>query len=435
MWGAHWSIVLEKSGIPGVYIVDEPFRADVEISCEKEGMAALRRVAVSHPCGDVPDSQLPSVVSRMVEALTLPLNQAEKSPVKKVVKQPERVVFKGTLDEVQTFFHRSGWSDGLPIIPPTEEAVRAMVKGTTHGPDEIVTTNMLPESQTASVEKVAVVAVMAGCEPKYMPVLLAMVEAFSDNRFSSSVRSTSSFSFLTIVNGPIARQIKMNCGINALGSGTGNRANASIGRFLRLAIICLGGSRSGISDLSSIGNPTKYSFAFAENEERSPWEPFHVSAGFRPEDSVISILVGGYSHHSPFGHVDMERVAKSIATYELPIGALILVDPMWARRISEQGFTKQAAEEYIWSHATKTAEEFRSDFFYGSLIEPSIKGKPWYGQTGLWPAAYLDFTSDEKVQVFPRGNVRIVVVGGETNPFAQAWQYSRPCSISVDKWR
>ena len=278
-------------------------------------------------------------------------------------------------------------------------------------------------------------AVMAGCEPRYMPVLLAMVEAFSDNRFSSSVRSTSSFSFVTLVNGPIAKQIGMNAGINALGSGTGNKANASIGRFLRLAIICLGGSRSGVSDLSSIGTPTKYSFAFAENEDRSPWEPFHVSAGFKREESVISILVGGYSHHSPLGQHNLERVARSIATYELPIGVLIVADPMWARKVAEEGYTKQGAEEFIWSHATKTAREFRSDFFYASLIEPSIKGRPWYGQTGLWPASYLDLGPDEEVRIYPRGNVRIVVAGGETNPFAQAWQFSRPCSVSADKWR
>ena len=112
-----------------------------------------------------------------------------------------------------------------------------------------------------------------------------------------------------------------------------------------------------------------------------------------------------------------------------------VMDPMWAKKVSEQGYTKQEAEEYIWSHATKTVAEFRSDFFYPPFIEPSLRGKPWYGQTGLWPATYLDLPLDEVVQAFPKGSILIAVVGGETNPYVQAWQFSRPCSVSVDKWR
>jgi len=227
----------------------------------------------------------------------------------------------------------------------------------------------------------------------------------------------------------------MNGSINALGSGTGNKANATIGRFLRLAIICLGGSRTGISDLSSIGNPTKYSFAFTENTEKSPWEPFHVSTGFKPEDSVVTVMSGGYSHHSPFGHADIGRIAKSIATYELPTGVLIIMDPTSARKVSSQGYTKEAAEEFIWSQATKTVAEFKDDFFYESLIEPVLKGKPWYGQKGLWTAEYLALPPDRQVPVFPRGHVRILVVGGETNPFTAAWQFARPVSVIIDQWR
>jgi len=278
------------------------------------------------------------------------------------------------------------------------------------------------------------VGAMAGCEPAYMPVLLGLVEAFAHEFFSSTVRSTTSFSFAAIVNGPIARTIGMNDGINALGSGSGNKANATIGRFLRLAMICLGGSRSGVSDLSSQGNPSKYSFAFAENEAKSPWEPFHVSAGFEPGQSVVSILCGGWNHNSPFGHVDLDRIAAAIAAYELPTGVLIIMDPISARQVSQQGFSKQAAEAYIWEHATKTAAEFRADFFYPMFIEPVLRGKPWYGLTDYWPLEYIDLPDDEIIPVFPKKDVRIAVVGGETNPFTQAWHLARPSSVVVDKW-
>jgi len=310
-----------------------------------------------------------------------------------------------------------------------------MLKGTSHSPDEIVTVNMMPESHTVTVEQVATVGVMAGCEPAHMPVLLSAVEAFGNESFASSVRSTGSFSFSIIVNGPIAKKIGMNSGINALGSGTGNKANATIGRFLRLAIICLGGSRSGLNDMSSIGNPSKYSFAFSENEERSPWEPFHVSLGYQADESVVTIMSGGFSHSGPFGHVDLDRIAKTIARYELPTGVLVIMDPMSAKRVSGQGYTKQGAEEYIWSHATRTMGEFKNDFFYSAFIEPVLKGKSWYGAKPLWPAHYLNLAPDEKVQVFPKGYVKIVVVGGETNPYTQVWQFSRPSSVMVDKWK
>jgi len=435
MWGAHWTIHLEKRGMPGVYIVDEPFKADVQATCDKEGMPLLRRVIVPHPCGDVTDKQLQEIMPQFIKALMSPLTGEEQFPKAKRAEKPSRIVFRGTLEEVNQFFYENGWTDGLPTLPPTEEKVREMLKGTSHSPDEVVTTNMLPEGCTVTVEKVATVGVMAGCEPEYMPVLLSIVEAFANDFYSSSVRSTTSFSFAIIVNGSIARQIGMNSGINALGSGTGNKANATVGRFLRLAIICLGGSRSGLNDMSSIGNPSKYSFAFAENEKKSPWEPFHVSLGYGPEESVLSILSGGWSHSGPFGYVDLNQIAKSITTYELPTGALVIMDPMSAKKVSIDGYTKQEAEEYIWSHATKTVAEFKADFFYPAFIEPVLKGKPWYGMKPLWPPHYLNLPSDERVQVFPRGDVRIVVVGGETNPFIQVWQMSRPSSVIIDKWK
>ncbi len=434
MWGSHWSILLEKEGIPSVFIVDEPFIADVQITCDKEGMPLLRRVVVPHPCGDVLDDRLPDIISQLIAALTKPLTHEEQRPIARRTEIPARIAFKGSLEEVNRFFYARGWSDGLPIIPATEESVREMLKGTSCPAEMVVTTDMLPESLTVTVEKVAIVGVMAGCEPKYMPVLLGVVEAFTGSWFASSVRSTSSFSFAVIVNGPVAKKIGMNSGINALGSGTKNKANATIGRFLRLAIICLGGSRSGLNDLSSIGNPSKYSFAFAENEERSPWESFHVSWGFKAEESVVTVLSGGWSHNGPFERADLEHIAKTITSYSLPTGVLIIMDPMSARMVSERGYTKEGAEEFIWSHATKTVEEFLADPFYTPFIEPVLKGKEWYGSKPMWPAHYLDLGPHEMVPVFPREYVRIVVVGGETNPFTQVWQMSRPASVIVDKW-
>jgi hypothetical protein len=256
MWGSHWTIGLEKRGIPSVYVVDEPFVEDVKITLEKEGMPALRTVVVPHPCGSIPDEQYPEIISKLVKALITPLTEKEKQIGAPVQRKLGRVAISGTLDEVQDYFYEHHWSDGLPIIPPTEEKVKEMLKGTSHSPDEVVTTYMWPESWMVTVEKVAIVGVMAGCKPDYMPVLLAIIEAWGNGKhFESTVRSTTSFAFPILVNGPIRNQIGMNAGGNALGPG--NRANATIGRFLRLAIINLGGSWPGINDMSSQGNTAK----------------------------------------------------------------------------------------------------------------------------------------------------------------------------------
>ena len=463
MWGAHWSILLEKRGVPGVFVVDEPFIADVQVTCEKEGMPELRRVNVPHPAGDVSDEELPEIMSNMVRALTKPVTEDDRNEIPKREKEsrffpmfhevedgppagkseeeggigeaPTQPAITGTLEEIQNYFDENCWTDGLPIVPPTRDRIEEMLSGTSHPPSEIVTKTMLPEDWIVTVEKVAIVGVMAGCKPADMPVLLGIIEAFSQEVFASTVRSTTSFSFPVIVNGPIAKEIGMNSGINALGSGTGNKANATIGRFLRLAIINLGGSKSGVSDMSSQGNPSKYSFAFAENEERSPWDPFHVSMGYRPDESVVTIMSGGWSHMGCFGNVDLDQIAKAVTSIELPNGLLLIMDPMPAKILAKKGYNKQDVEEYIWTHAKTTAGEFRSDFFYPAFIEPILKGGTMYGQDSQWPSHYLDLRDDELVHKFPKGSINVVVVGGETNPFTQAWRMSRPIMVSADKWR
>jgi hypothetical protein len=435
MWGAHWTIELEKKGVPSAYIVDEPFIEDVQITCDKEGMPLLRRVIVPHPCGDISDKQLPKIMTQLVIALTAPLTEEEKKTRTIGSHEISRIAVTGTLESVQDYFDEQFWTDGLPIVPPTEAKVSEMLGGTSRSPDEIVTTTMWPEEGTATVEKIAINGIMAGCRPDYMPVLLAIAEAFGKGPFSSSVRSTNSFSFPILVNGPIAREIGMNSGVNALGSATGNKANATIGRFLRLAIINLGGSLSGVNDMSSQGNPSKYSFAFAENEQRSPWEPFHVSMGYKPDESVVSVFSGGWSHLGNFWGCDLDQIAKGIADFEWPNGVTILIDPMSARALKEKGYRKEDVEEYVWKNAAQTMGEFRAGHYYHIFIEKILKGKPMYGETYLWPEHYVDLPDSAVVQVYPRNHVKAVVVGGETNPFSQAWKFAYPSMVSVDKYR
>jgi hypothetical protein len=211
-------------------------------------------------------------------------------------------------DEFELFFDR-GWTDGLPVVPPTEARVRRMLEGTTRAADEVVAA-VPPDLVECTVEKVAVNAVMAGCRPEYLPVVLAAVEAFCTDEFNGHglLCTTMPVGPVLVVNGPIARAIGMNCGGNVLGQG--NRANLTIGRALQLVVRNVGGGRPGEIDMATHGNPGKVSFCFAEDEAGSPWEPLSVARGFDPSSSTVTLFPGD----GPRVVVDqLSRTAESLA--------------------------------------------------------------------------------------------------------------------------
>lgn len=197
-------------------------------------------------------------------------------------------------DELEAMWDR-GWTDGFPVVPPTERRVLAMLDGTSRAPDDLVAV-VPPNLAPATVEKVAINAVLAGCRPEYLPVVLAAVEAVCTDEFNMhGVLATTWFvGPVLVVNGPVARAIGMNSGINALGQG--HRANATIGRALQLVIRNVGGGRPGEVDRATLGGPGKYSFCFAEDEAGSPWESLAVERGYAPDVSAVTVFAGGGVH-------------------------------------------------------------------------------------------------------------------------------------------
>src|SRR5262249_41924351 len=185
-----------------------------------------------------------------------------------------------------------GWSDGLPLVPPTEERVLRMLDGTARDPQEVVGP-VPPALAAATVEKIAVNAVMAGCKPEYLPIVLAAVEAVLDESFAmhGGLATTGVVGRVLVVNGPVRGRVGMNAKGNALGQG--NRANAVIGRALQLVIRNVGEGRPREVDRATLGNPGKYTYCFAEDEEGSSWEPLSVERGIRPGVSAVAV-VGGY---------------------------------------------------------------------------------------------------------------------------------------------
>jgi len=222
-------------------------------------------------------------------------------------------------DAVEIAFER-GWSDGLPLVPPTDIRVLRMLKGTARKPDEIIG-RIPPNLSECTVEKVAINAVMAGCKPEYMPVLLAALEAALEPVFTlHGLLATTYFSGpIIIVNGPVAKKIGMNSGINALGQG--NRANATIGRALNLIVRNVGGGRPGEADRATLGAPSKYTLCFAEDESDAAWEPLSVARGFPRGASTVTLFQG----HGPEAFVDQksrtpEQLTRSLAMSLVGIG-------------------------------------------------------------------------------------------------------------------
>ncbi len=235
---------------------------------------------------DLPQHQ-PGCGSRSVEPgvrETLQVRFGETSIRSREVKSPPFA------DPVETCYDR-GWTDGLPVVPPTPERILRMLEGTSRRPDEVVG-QVPPEMAPCTVEKVAINAVMAGCRPEYMPVVLAALEAALEPGFTlhGVTCSTCFASPVVIVNGPVAQHLGMNAGLNALGQG--NRANATIGRALNLVVRNVGGGRPGEIDRATLGGPGKYTFCFAEDESDPAWEPLSVARGARLGRSAVTLFAG-----------------------------------------------------------------------------------------------------------------------------------------------
>ena len=325
---------------------------------------------------------------------------------------------------MQEYFQNNGLTDGLPVVIPTEERLAAMLKGTSHAPDEVVVTQMAPEGRIVTVEKAAITAVMAGAKPEYMPVILAMIELMGmDQRHHQTAKSTNAFSFMQVVNGPIRKEIGMNDSVCALGPG--GRANAVIGRAHRLALINLGGSEVGVNLMGVMGNNSCYTFAFAENEEASPWAPYSTSLGFREGESVLSILTGGWSHVGNYMlNPSLDDFYEEIKAFEMLHGVTILVSPLRAKELAEgEGCrTREEIEDYFRRKITVRVGDLKHRRWAPRFTEDPLTGKP--------------VTDDSVVPLFAKGQINVIVVGDpQGSNVVQGWSQYSPHSTSIDKWR
>ena len=268
--------------------------------------------------------------------------------------------FPGAPDEIDALYQERGWTDGLPIVAPTEARVQAFLNWTDRDPREVI--GVLPPRQgEATVEKIAINAVMAGCKPEYLPVIITAIEALADPLFNlDSVQATTHpVAPLIVVNGPIARELEINGGYNAFGQGF--RANVTIGRAVRLVLMNVGGGLPGTGDRSTQGSPAKIAYCVAENEAESPWEPLHVEAGLAAEVSTVSAF-GCEGPHNIQDHYSNTAlgVLLTVAGAMGQAGSnnllgrgwpLLSFGPEHAATVAKEGYTKKQVKEFLFEHA------------------------------------------------------------------------------------
>ena len=433
-----------KYGVPTTALHTHVFKKVVESVTQMHGMPEARYAFVPQPVmgktaeqlrayvdGKDPLSGRP-VMQEVIEGLTRPAN-GDRAKETKFERSTPRRVESDAEENLHRLFLENNWTDKLPIVLPTEERVAAMLAHTSHKPEEVaghLRSNQFRQHWEFTVEKVAVNAVMAGARPEYFPVILTLAASGVSARGST----TSSMAAMVVVNGPIRHEIGMNAGTGAMAPY--NHANATIGRAYGLLSQNLqGGSLPGDSYMGSQGNNYAYnSMTFAENEEASPWEPFHMQHGFKATDSAVSIFTGCRSTAFTLGvrekywREHMRNMLRGMDAHSAPT---FVLDPIAARQFIDRGKfdTKEKLIQWVYENALMPAGEYW-DY---QLIQNYIFPRATFGEEPY--ASKLKAAPDEFIRMFKPDEIHAVVVGGETNGYWRIIGCNYQKTVSVDEWR
>ncbi len=437
---------MEKLGIPTTPLVTEAFKELATLNAAKRGMPHIRITFTPHPVAGKTPEELHAYVEgndpvsgkplmrEIVDALTRPLS-AEDMKTGTISPSVGAPAFTDTADNLQEYYLNNGMTDFLPIILPTEERVQTMLAGTSHRPEEIA--GKMAAGAYApwefTVKQVAINAVMAGCRPEYFPIVLAIASTGTPSLMSS----TNSFAYAAVINGPIRDKLNMNYGIGAMGPFA--QPNAAIGRaWTLLSRNLANGGVPGDTYMGSQGNNLNYNnLIIAENEAASPWTPFHVQKGFRPEENVVSLFRGlgiapgqGARGTDKVIPVYEEQFSDLFSVFTGFFGGLIVADPLIAQSLKSRGYdTKEKLIDWLYKNTTQTIKDYKErDFAYGFDYPRSLKGIEPY-------ATWYKLPDDARIPRWPHvSDINVVVVGGQTNAFFQGGSLSYTVSVSVDKW-
>ena len=438
-------------GVPAVGVHADVFSRLVASVVKVNGMPNARRAFVPTPVLSKTRAELRAYIEGndptngrpftevLIEALTKEVLPEDLRGVGYDRTTP-RFVEADTEDNLQRHFRDSNWTDYLPIVLPTEERVERMLTGTSRRRDEIVgrlRATAYREDWEFDVEKVAVNAVMAGAEPEYFPVILALASSGLTARNST----TSSAAAMVVVNGPIRNEIGMNAGLGALGPYS--QANATIGRAYSLLSQNLqGGSIPAETYMGSQGNAYNFTnVTFPENEEKSPWQPFHVTMGFKPEESVATIFyVWGNSWTEGLRDTWEEKLIDMLRGQDQFLGATLVLDPIAAQEFYDRGFdTQQKLVDWIHENVKISARRYWDSYTARTFTREAA-------ELGEEPfATYMRAAPDDMLPVFEPHQIHVLVVGGSSNGQWSSFngeplemRFRRPTDrhiVLIDEWR
>jgi len=385
----HDMVDLEKAGIPTIQILSHGFEEDAEASAKAFGLATIRYVVVPKVYRNLPPDECIEQTDPIIDDLIPPITTAGDKDLEVAPAAADVLSFEGedqydAFEKMNETFISNDWGDAYPLIPPTADRVADMLKGTTLDPQEVVC-QLPPGNGVATVEKIAVNAVMAGCKPEHLPVIIAASKAISQmdrTGVRGGLMSTSANAPLLLVNGPIVKEIGLNWGRCALGPGRISRVNVVIGRAFVLTLKNVGHWYPGVMDMDTIGTPRKFSHCVAENEEDSPWEPYHVELGYPPESSAVTVFItAGDKDVGDQGNTKGDALLRTIGYSAIwggaahvgslqgefdqsPGGAtLVFIAPAHARPIAQSGYkSKWAIKEFLFNHCTSSARQLTNSY-------------------------------------------------------------------------
>jgi len=455
---------MEKLSIPTVVVS----YADMESVAKKQSVTrevALPyvRIVIDATRGKGGDKTA-QTVSACTNALTTPLTDKEKFSGEFKLPPEPRILFTGTYEEAMAFLEgdlsrfaettgTAEYTDGSPVKLPTEEAVARMLEGTSHKPDEVVGL-LLPSKNPATVEAIAVNAVMAGCKPEYMPVLLALTEAMVHTDIAeASFGASGWFRFGAVVNGPITKEIGLNTGGPGL-SGPAPLtpavpANTTISRFIRLITINIGEVTPGVNEAKGVGNPAKTSFVLAEASDESPWPQMSTDWGFKDGENTVTFFVfwgdmlagvrqqytGPESEKTIVDNLGkLAEGAKGLSRSQQ--GLVMCINPVQAQALAAAGYSRLDVKKWFSDHCVdpfhKAKQMGLGSGVVGTLF--SIQGEP-LSSTGKWPPEWKDpkFDPNTLVKYYP--NPDGITIMTFTSNYNIIMNGTPRWTVAIDKWR
>lgn len=437
-------------GVPAIPMCTQAYTELAKLTAARDGMPHLRQVFTPHPVGGKTDAELAAylvnpdpvsgiqIMKEIVDGLTKPLTADETKTGLQAMAAGPATFGPDTVDNLQEIFMNNGMTDYMPIVVPTEEKVQAMLKATSHKPDEVLRTPVQGVGYTSArwgytVRQVAVNAVMAGCRPEYFPVVLAMASLGPLGLFGSTTSSSTAI----VINGPIRDKLNMNYGLGALSPFA--QSNATIGRAWTLMGKNLtNGGIPGDTYQGGQGNQLDYNnCVIAEDEKNSPWKPLHVQFGFKPEENVVSIFGGpdlrqGHGARGAGAEIAMfdQQISFMCQSIVGGSGALAILDPLVAKRLVDQGYdTKEKLSDWVFKNTQRTVKDFKESFLASFHLYPlALQGREPY-------ASWYKLPDDAMIPFFNSAKqINFVVCGGQANAFFQIANMSHGRSESIDKW-